>query len=96
MTNGSALRPHRGTLILVLGIFGLLCCFIPGVIAWVLGNRDLKDMDAGTVDPSGRGMTQAGKILGIISVVWFAIIIAFNILVMIGALAMPAFLQYKS
>ena len=68
MTNGTALRPHRGVLVLILGIVGLLCCFVAGIIAWVLGNQDLKDMDAGTMDPEGRGMTQAGKILGIISV----------------------------
>lgn len=68
MTNGSALRPHRGTLILVLGILGLVCCFVGGIVAWVLGNQDIKDMEAGTMDPSGLGMTKAGKILGIISV----------------------------
>ena len=70
MTNGSALRPHRGVLILVLGILSLVCsCFPLGIVSWVLGHQDLRDMSAGTMDPSGRGMTQAGKILGIISVV---------------------------
>jgi len=38
MTNGSALRPHRGTLVLVLGILGLVCCMPCGIVAWVLGN----------------------------------------------------------
>ena len=62
-------RPHRGVLILVLGIFGLVCCFICGIIAWVMGRGDLKEMDAGTMDASGRGLTQAGKICGMISVI---------------------------
>jgi len=62
-------RPHRGTLILVLGILGLVCCFICGIVAWVMGNGDLREMDAGRMDPSGRGLTQAGKICGIVSVV---------------------------
>jgi hypothetical protein len=62
------LRPHRGTLILVLGILGLVCCFICGIIAWVMGNNDLRDIDAGRMDPSGRGLTQAGKICGMVSV----------------------------
>jgi len=62
------LRPHRGTLILVLGILGLVCCLICGIIAWILGSTDLKEMDAGRMDPAGRGLTQAGKICGIISV----------------------------
>lgn len=68
-------RPHRGVLILVLGILGLVCCFILGIIAWVMGNTDLQEMRAGRMDPSGEGLTQAGRICGIISVVlwllWF-------------------------
>ncbi|MFN0009134.1 MAG: hypothetical protein ACKVXR_14620 [Planctomycetota bacterium] len=68
MTNGSALRPHRGTLVLVLGILGIVCCMPCGIVAWVLGNQDLKEMAAGSMDPTGLGMTKAGKILGIISV----------------------------
>ncbi len=62
------LAPHRGTLILVLGILGLVCCFVCGIVAWVLGNTDLREIDAGRMDPEGRGLTQAGKICGIISV----------------------------
>jgi hypothetical protein len=69
MTNGTAPRPHRGTLVLVLGILGIVCCMPCGIVAWVLGNQDMKDMAAGTMDPTGMGMTKAGKILGIISVV---------------------------
>lgn len=69
MVDGTALRPHRGTLVLVLGILGIVCCMPCGIVAWVLGNQDLRDMAAGTMDPTGLGMTKAGKILGIISVV---------------------------
>lgn len=66
---GQPVRPHRGAMVLVLGILGLVCCFILGIIAWVLGNGDLREIDAGRMDPSGRGLTQAGKICGMISVV---------------------------
>ena len=61
--------PHRGGLILALGILGIVCCFICGIIAWVMGNGDLRQMDAGRMDPSGRGLTQAGKICGMVSVI---------------------------
>lgn len=63
------LRPHRGGLILTLGILGLVCCFICGIVAWVLGSGDLKEMAAGRMDPAGKGLTQAGKICGMISVI---------------------------
>lgn len=63
------MKPHRGGSILALGIIGLVCCGICGIIAWVMGNSDLAEMDAGIMDPSGRGLTKAGRIMGIISVV---------------------------
>lgn len=71
---GQPLAPHRGVVVLVLGILGLVVCFICGIIAWVMGNNDLRQMDAGTMDPSGRGMTQAGKICGMISVILVIIV----------------------
>lgn len=61
------MKPHRGTLILVLGILGLVICGPLGIAAWVMGSSDLKEMTAGTMDPSGRSLTNAGKICGIIA-----------------------------
>lgn len=65
----SQLSPHRGTLILVLGILGIVCCFICGIVAWVMGNKDLKQMAAETMDRSGEGLTKAGKICGMVGVI---------------------------
>ena len=85
---GQAMRPHRGTLILVLGILGLVCCFILGIIAWVMGNGDLREMNMGRMDPSGQGLTQAGKICGMISVILALIsIVISGIMLMTGGLA---------
>ena len=84
------LQPHRGTLILVLGILGLVVCVICGIFAWVMGNADLKEMDAGVMDASGRGMTQAGKICGMISCILALLGIAIWLLIMIVALAAGA------
>jgi uncharacterized membrane protein YphA (DoxX/SURF4 family) len=63
------MKPHRGTLILVFGILSLVVCGPLGIAAWVMGSGDLKEMDAGTMDPSGRSITQAGKICGIIGTI---------------------------
>ena len=54
---------------LVLGIPGRVVCGPLGIVAWVMGSRDLKEMDAGTMDPAGRGTAQAGKICGIIATI---------------------------
>ncbi len=63
------MKPHRGTLILVLGILGLVVCSPLAIVAWILGSADLKEMDAGTMDPAGRSNTNVGKILGIVGTV---------------------------
>lgn len=62
-------QPHRGTMILVLGILGLVLCVICGIIAWVMANADLRAMASGQMDRSGEGLTKAGKICGMISVI---------------------------
>lgn len=77
----SHLQPHRGGGVLTLGILGLACCVICGIIAWVMGSGDLKEMDAGQKDPAGRGMTQAGMICGIISVALWAVGIIFQLII---------------
>jgi hypothetical protein len=88
---GPAYPPHRGILVLVLGIVGL-CVNVLGLglilggLAWYMGNEELRRMDAGQADPAGRGMVTAGKICGIIgfflgifsccvTAIWFAMIL---------------------
>src|SRR5262245_28811981 len=71
------LKPHRGLTVLLLGIFGLKTCGLLGIVAIIMGRNDLAEMDAGRMDPSGRGMTQAGYIIGIVSAVLFLITIGF-------------------
>jgi hypothetical protein len=67
------MKPHRGTLILILGILGLVVCGPLAIVAWLLGSNDLKEMDAGTMDSTGRGLTNAGKICGIIGTILMVI-----------------------
>jgi hypothetical protein len=74
------MKPHRGTLILVLGILGLVICGPLGIAAWIMGNGDLKEMDAGLMDPSGRGITTGGRICGIIA----TILMILGVLIMIA------------
>ena len=62
-------RPHRGVLILVLGILGFVVCFICGIAAWVMGNTDLREMRAGRMDRSGEGLTQAGRVCGMVATI---------------------------
>jgi len=67
-----ALRPHRGGTVLALGILSLVAglFLVPlGVVAWIMGSKDLKGMDEGRIDPAGRSLTQIGKVFGIGSMI---------------------------
>ncbi len=65
-------EPHRGTLILVLGIVSIVLMlnlwlgFVVAIPAWVMGNADMKKIRAGVMDPAGAGQTNAGRIMGIV------------------------------
>src|SRR5208337_89774 len=56
-----ALKSHRGGTILALGILGFFTFGLTGISAWVEGNKDLKEMSAGAMDPSGWRLTQKGR-----------------------------------
>ncbi len=87
------MKPHRGTLILVLGILGIVLCFICGIVAFIMGGKDIKEMQAGTMDPAGMQLTKIGRICGIIGTVLGILVIGINILMMvigIGAAAAGA------
>ena len=76
-------QPHRGGMILTFGIVGLLCCMPFGIAAWVMGASDLKAIRAGTMDPAGQSMTQAGMVIGMISVALACLGIVANVLMVV-------------
>jgi len=77
------LRPHRGAVILAFGILGLVVCQLFGVAAWVMADNDLKEMRRGYMDPSGRDLTNVGRILGMVATALMAIPLLFVILFLV-------------
>jgi LSD1 subclass zinc finger protein len=67
--------PHRGGEILTFGLLALLPCpltsIIFGIIAWMMANADLREMRSGRMDRDGEGLTQAGRVLGIIGLAFW-------------------------
>jgi len=74
---GGGGKPHRGTMILIFGILGLICCGLFAIAAAIMGTNDLKEMSAGRMDRSGEGMTRVGQILGFVGIgLWIIGVIA--------------------
>ena len=87
-----AMKPHRANTVLVLGILSLVVCGPLGFAAWVMGNSDLREMERGLMDPSGRDSTNAGRITGIIGAVIFilAILVFAVVFLVMGAAGIAA------
>jgi hypothetical protein len=63
------LRPHRGTLVLMLGIVSVVLLPFLGPLAWRLGHKDLQAMHDGEMDPNGMDLTNYGKRMGMFATI---------------------------
>ncbi len=83
---GRYVAPHRGALILVLGLMGLFIqCPIFPFMTWVMGSNDLREMQSGRMDPAGRDLTRTGMIIGmILSLLWIVGFLFFFVVVLVG------------
>ena len=80
------MKPHRGAVILAFGILGLVVSQLFGVAAWVMADNDLKEMNRGYMDPTGRDLTNVGRILGIVATALMAIPLLILILFLLASI----------
>jgi hypothetical protein len=87
----AAAVPNEGSalLALILGIVGIIpCCAIVAPVAFFIGNSSIGKIRASNGTLGGLGMAQAGRILGIIGSILFALYIlavVVNIFVGLGS-----------
>lgn len=80
----------QATTALVLGILGLLCCGILSLPALIIGKQEMNRIDQGLAPVEGRGVAQAGYILGIIGMVLLGLFLLFGVAgTLITELAQP-------
>ena len=66
---------------MILGILGLVCCSVLAIPAYIIGNNAVREIDASGGQIGGRGMANAGKIMGIIGMVLLALSVLYVIVV---------------
>jgi hypothetical protein len=83
------MKPHRGVMILVFGILGLVLCPLFAIAAWVMGNGDMAEIQAGRMDPEGQQLTNIGRILGMVGTCLLALWLVFACIwvLLLGGLA---------
>tara|TARA_R110001606_G_scaffold8833_2_gene38805 strand:- start:27752 stop:28375 length:624 start_codon:yes stop_codon:yes gene_type:complete len=65
--DGQTVKPARGSMVLALGLVGIVLFAPLGIAAWIIGLKDLSAMRAGRMDPAGRSLTITGTVLGIVA-----------------------------
>jgi hypothetical protein len=66
---------------LILGIIGLVCCWVLAPFAWWMSRKEVLAIDAGRRPPENRGTAQTGKVLGIIGTIVLALSIPLGVVV---------------
>jgi hypothetical protein len=79
----------QATTALVLGILGIICCQVFGVVAWVMANNELEGIRSGRRNPANEGTATAARILGIIGAVLLGIGLVLGALLLAGAMVLP-------
>ncbi|MCU1647311.1 MAG: hypothetical protein JWN03_7586 [Nocardia sp.] len=67
--HGPQEHPHA-SMVLILGVLGVFCCGACAPVAWVLGARSLREIDAAGGIYGGRHQVMIGLVLGIIGTVF--------------------------
>lgn len=74
---------QKSVIALVLGILSCVCCPITGPIAFFIGRQAMAEIDASGGTQSGRGLAQAGFILGIIGTAFLVLALLYWIVVIL-------------
>lgn len=76
----------QATLILILGILGVVLCQVIGPVAWVMGGRARREIEAARGTMGGHTLVTVGWALGIVGTVLLALSIIAGIAVLAIAL----------
>ncbi len=71
----------QATLVLILGILGIVACGLIAPFAWVMGNRVVKEIDASQGQMNGRSTAQVGRICGIVGSALLILVSLFFVLI---------------
>lgn len=81
---GGAPQDHpKAQTAMILGILGLVCCSPLAIPAFIIGNRAVQEIDAAGGRIGGRGMANAGKIMGIIGMVLLVLSVIWIVFVLV-------------
>ena len=85
---GSLAPDHpKATMVLVLGILGIVLCGLIAPFAWVMGNQVIREIDASGGAIGGRSNANAGRICGIVGTILIGVGVVFMVALLAIGLA---------
>jgi hypothetical protein len=78
---GAYMKPNRATMVFVFSLLSWFVCIIFGIVAFVQSKADMREMQAGVMDPSGMGLTKAAYYISMIHFIVFAALIALYVVI---------------
>lgn len=83
-------QSSKATMAVVFGVLGIICCGLLAPVAWYLATEEIKQINAGRISETNRGMAQVAKILGIIGTILLVLgllwVLFFGGMAVLGAL----------
>ncbi|MCY2968066.1 MAG: hypothetical protein NT069_31290 [Planctomycetota bacterium] len=73
--------PHRAVKLLAYSALSYVICFGFAVAALMMAKHDLREMDAGRMDPTGRNQTEAARVMAIANL-WLHVVV--GVLIVLG------------
>ncbi|HEX7136057.1 MAG TPA: hypothetical protein VF228_25985 [Iamia sp.] len=80
---GGQVEHPQGTMVLVLGILGIVACQLVAPFAWVMGNRALEEIDRDPLRYSNRSNVNVGRILGMVGTILLGVTLVLVVLVIV-------------
>ena len=78
---GPVLPDHpQANVVLVLGILGIVVCPVVAPVAWVMGNRVVREIDASGGAVGGRSNANVGRVLGLVITVLTIVVVTLGVL----------------
>jgi hypothetical protein len=78
----------QATTVLILGVLGIALCQVMAPIAWFLGTKALREIDAAPQQYGGRSQVNVGRILGLVGTILLALYVVGALIYVVAVIAL--------
>jgi hypothetical protein len=80
------IKPHRGGILMLMGIVGLAIPFL-GFVVWIVASKDLAEMNVRRRDSGGRFFTEGARLVGVLGTALWLVLVIFLLFARFGGIS---------